>query len=188
MPSISSKWAIASPVGFDRDGVRYRRRPLALRSSYRPADSDRLPYRLQWGHDPVTVQLNFRGGLQTGWSCRTIDGRPSVWSSPARRTAALPAARDPRLRAMNGRSFGKMKCTGTRGAMMSDAVVDVLVIGAGVRPRCGGAHRRLRTLAIVEQHRRAGWSQHAQQRRLHAGLYYPRDRKHGSCVEGAGSL
>jgi O-antigen ligase len=47
---------------FDRDGVRYRRMATGatLFVPARAAAID-LPYRLQWGHDPVTVQLNFRG-------------------------------------------------------------------------------------------------------------------------------
>ena len=47
---------------FDRDGVRYRRMATGA-TLFVPARAAgiELPYRLQWGHDPVTLQLDFRG-------------------------------------------------------------------------------------------------------------------------------
>jgi hypothetical protein len=47
---------------FDRAGVRYRQ--ISSRATlFVPSDAAaiELPYRLQWGRDPVTVQLDFRG-------------------------------------------------------------------------------------------------------------------------------
>jgi hypothetical protein len=47
---------------FDRDGVRYRQMTSGA-TLFVPADAAviELPYRLQWGRDPVTLQLDFRG-------------------------------------------------------------------------------------------------------------------------------
>jgi hypothetical protein len=47
---------------FDRAGVRYRQ--MSSRATlFVPSDATaiELPYRLQWGRDPVTLQLEFRG-------------------------------------------------------------------------------------------------------------------------------
>jgi hypothetical protein len=47
---------------FDREGVRYRQ--MSSRATlFVPSDAAaiELPYRLQWGRDPVTLQLEFRG-------------------------------------------------------------------------------------------------------------------------------
>jgi O-antigen ligase len=47
---------------FDREGVRYRQ--MSSRATlFVPSDATaiELPYRLQWGRDPVTLQLDFRG-------------------------------------------------------------------------------------------------------------------------------
>jgi hypothetical protein len=46
----------------DRDGVRYRQISSGA-TLFVPADAGivDLPYRLQWGHDPVTLRLDFRG-------------------------------------------------------------------------------------------------------------------------------
>ena len=49
---------------FDRDGVRYRQ--MSSRATlFVPSDATaiELPYRLQWGRDPVTLQLDFRGRI-----------------------------------------------------------------------------------------------------------------------------
>jgi hypothetical protein len=47
---------------FDRDGVRYRQMTSGA-TLFVPADAAviELPYRLQWGHEPVTLRLDFRG-------------------------------------------------------------------------------------------------------------------------------
>jgi L-2-hydroxyglutarate oxidase LhgO len=73
--------------------------------------------------------------------------------------------------------------------MMSDAVVDVLVIGAGVTGLAAAAHiaGSGRSLCIVEQHRRAGMETSTHNSGvIHAGLYYPPGTlKAQLCVEGA---
>jgi L-2-hydroxyglutarate oxidase LhgO len=75
---------------------------------------------------------------------------------------------------------------------MSDAAIDVLVIGAGVTGLATAAHiaRTGRSLCIVEQHRRAGMETSTHNSGvIHAGLYYPVGTlKAQLCVEGARRL
>jgi L-2-hydroxyglutarate oxidase LhgO len=72
---------------------------------------------------------------------------------------------------------------------MSNAAVDVLVIGAGVTGLAAAAHiaRSSRSVCIVEQHRRAGMETSTHNSGvIHAGLYYPAQTlKATLCVEGA---
>ena len=75
---------------------------------------------------------------------------------------------------------------------MSDAAVDVLVIGAGVSGLATAVHvaQAGRSLCIVEQHRRAGMETSTHNSGVvHAGLYYPVGTlKAELCVEGARRL
>jgi L-2-hydroxyglutarate oxidase LhgO len=75
---------------------------------------------------------------------------------------------------------------------VSDAAIDVLVIGAGVTGLATAMHvmRTGRSLCIVEQHRRAGMETSTHNSGvIHAGLYYPVGTlKAQLCVEGARRL
>ena len=59
--SITSGFGVTR-WNFDRDGVRYRQMSSGA-TLFVPSDATaiELPYRLQWGRDPVTLQLDFRG-------------------------------------------------------------------------------------------------------------------------------
>jgi L-2-hydroxyglutarate oxidase LhgO len=76
--------------------------------------------------------------------------------------------------------------------MTSEATVDVLVIGAGVSGLSSALEiaRRGHSLAVVEQHRRAGMETSTHNSGvIHAGLYYPSGTlKARLCVEGADRL
>ena len=75
---------------------------------------------------------------------------------------------------------------------MSDAAIDVLVIGAGVTGLATAARIAStgRSLCVVEQHRRAGMETSTHNSGvIHAGLYYPAGTlKAQLCVEGARRL
>jgi L-2-hydroxyglutarate oxidase LhgO len=75
---------------------------------------------------------------------------------------------------------------------MSDAAIDVLVIGAGVTGLATAVHvaRTGRSLCIVEQHKRTGMETSTHNSGvIHAGLYYPVGTlKAQLCVEGARRL
>ena len=80
---------------FDRDGVRSRQ--MGSRATlFVPSDATaiELPYRLQWGRDPVTLQLDFRGRTRTGSWSRIMSGGRTACSVPdgASKRRYLPLA------------------------------------------------------------------------------------------------